>query len=597
MGIVGPSGAGKTCLLNCLAKRSLRGELRGNVFLSGCADYSISGYVPADEDTLFGSLTVREALLFSANLRLEGTPQQRSQVVEETIRDLELTKVGDSFIGGHSLGGGGLSTGERRRTSIGAEMVARKTLLFLDEPTSGLDASTAENFLKLVKNFAVEKNHTILCVIHQPRNSIFRMLDRVLVLTGYGRPLYSGAPIDSERFVSDAVNLQRPPNDSVSDWLLDLTHLLEQDVLKECARLDSLKNGTLLGEEFMQCGNGGKDALEYNFEKGFAHVEEAKLISDIVIGIPAAWFKGFWYCFGRSLTHRLRNPFVIILNYALSTGICVIIGAIFSDVGNTYFSFMMTYLICCLIPFVMSLFCLTDFETQKMERVAFQLERATGYYIPSSFCVGTLLAELLTMRILPPVFGGLVLYSMSGLSTTYTGDTNSLDETPGEGNFSLFIFGLLLMNVCAALQSRFIGSLTTSTGTATVAACSLTFFQFLLVVLNLIQPGGLEDDFFFWVNYVSYYYYGANLLFQQVICYEYYIFYGDFISPIFGSLSAPLTTVLESLQAEAYGCDYLELYAVQLNGDRVNLRGLFLILFCLLCMYTAVALFLHRPKR
>jgi ATP-binding cassette subfamily G (WHITE) protein 2 len=602
MGIVGPSGAGKTCLLNCLAKRTLRGDLRGSIYVSGCANYSISGYVPADEDTLFGSLTVRECLTFSANLRLAGTEEERSQIVEETIRDLELAKVADSFVGGHSLGGGGLSTGERRRASIGTEMVAQKTLLFLDEPTSGLDASTAENFMKLVKKFAVKKNHTILCVIHQPRNSIYRMLDRVLVLTGHGRPLYTGAPANSELFVTDAVKVQRPLNDSVSDWLLDLTHQLEKDVLVECAQLDAAKNIALLGETFVEEAS-GDDELEYTFENAYHSKEEAQLVSDIVIGIPKKWFRGFWYCFRRSLTHRLRNPFVILLNYGLSTGICAIIGAIFTDVGNTYFSFLTTYLVCCLIPFIMSLFCLTDFEMQKMERVAFQLERATGYYIPSSFCFGTLVAELLTMRILPPVFGGMLIYAMSGLSTTFsksTYDAEATEEDPlfaigpslGKGSYGLFIMALIIMNVIAAIQSRTIGALTKNTGTATVAACSLTFFQFLLVVLNLIQPGGVEDDFFFWVNYGSYYYYGANMLFEQVICYEYYIFYGDFISPIFGSLSPPLAAIIDTLEAEAYGCDYLELYDVQVQYLYIYIY-IYYILYMLYIYYIYIYIYIY----
>ncbi|CAN0492074.1 unnamed protein product, partial [Laminaria digitata] len=147
--IMGPSGAGKTSLLNALAGRlqavSTRaggGGLTGSVRLDGQAVGAeqvrrVSAYV-TQEDVLPETLTCYEHLMFHAHLRLPaGTPLKRRHCrVMEVLQHLGLGEIWDSRIGGGLTRG--VSGGEKRRLSIATEILTRPALLFLDEPTTGL---------------------------------------------------------------------------------------------------------------------------------------------------------------------------------------------------------------------------------------------------------------------------------------------------------------------------------------------------------------------------------------------------------------------------------------------------------------------------
>lgn len=119
------------------------------------------------DDTLIGTLTVRETIAYSARLRLpDKMPWSEKQaLIESTIIEMGLQDCADTVVGNWHLRG--ISGGEKRRVSIALEILMRPRLLFLDEPTSGLDrlvwllfiaASSASNFnlhmLDNIKSYA-----------------------------------------------------------------------------------------------------------------------------------------------------------------------------------------------------------------------------------------------------------------------------------------------------------------------------------------------------------------------------------------------------------------------------------------------------------
>lgn len=142
--------------------------------------------------TSISSLTVRETLMYAAELRLPSSVKapERHRLVEELILELGLKECADTVVG-DGYRRRGCSGGERRRVSIGVQMLANPSVLWLDEPTTGLDATSAYQLIKMLKGLAV-KGRTIVTTIHQPRSDIWFLFDRVTVLTR-GWCTYSGS--------------------------------------------------------------------------------------------------------------------------------------------------------------------------------------------------------------------------------------------------------------------------------------------------------------------------------------------------------------------------------------------------------------------
>ena len=93
------------------------------------------------DDVIFEYFTVLEALTFAARLRLNIPIEEQDKRVEKLLKDLGIWRVKDTLVG--STQKKTISGGERKRTSIGVELIVDPSVLMLDEPTSGLDSFRA----------------------------------------------------------------------------------------------------------------------------------------------------------------------------------------------------------------------------------------------------------------------------------------------------------------------------------------------------------------------------------------------------------------------------------------------------------------------
>ncbi|SPO07611.1 related to A.gambiae ATP-binding-cassette protein [Cephalotrichum gorgonifer] len=220
--IIGGSGSGKTTLLNTLAERMISPRLAesGSTTFNGVAGVQSTRHAYVmQQDVLLPSLTVRETLQYAAALRLppSTTAAQSARVVEEVILELGLKECADTRVG--STQHKGCSGGEKRRTSIGVQLLANPSVLFLDEPTTGLDATSAFQLVKTLKGLAA-KGRTIIMTIHQPRSEIWDRFDSLVVLAR-GGPVYSG-PAKGCIPWFDGQGFKIPPFVNPAEFVIDI---------------------------------------------------------------------------------------------------------------------------------------------------------------------------------------------------------------------------------------------------------------------------------------------------------------------------------------------------------------------------------------
>ncbi|AEC09388.1 putative AAA+ ATPase domain, pigment precursor permease/Protein ATP-binding cassette sub-family G [Arabidopsis thaliana] len=228
MAVLGASGSGKSTLIDALANRIAKDSLRGSITLNGEVLESsmqkvISAYVMQD-DLLFPMLTVEETLMFSAEFRLPRSLSKKKKKarVQALIDQLGLRSAAKTVIGdeGHR----GVSGGERRRVSIGNDIIHDPIILFLDEPTSGLDSTSAYMVIKVLQRIA-QSGSIVIMSIHQPSYRIMGLLDQLIFLSK-GNTVYSGSPTHLPQFFSEFKH-PIPENENKTEFALDLIRELE----------------------------------------------------------------------------------------------------------------------------------------------------------------------------------------------------------------------------------------------------------------------------------------------------------------------------------------------------------------------------------
>ena len=247
-GVMGPSGAGKTMLLDIVCFRKSVGKVKGAVLYNSeppTKDFVQHNVAYVEQQiTVQPAFTVEEAIIFSAMLKRPRHLFSREQIedtVNHVIEQLGLEKIRKSRVGNSRLVRG-ISGGEARRVSIGISLVqlTRPGLLCLDEPTTGLDSAIGYDILKLIKGCS-EEGWTIFTTIHNPSAMMMDHID------GLVSPLLP-TPL--------TLPPSPPPSLSLSPflWCLELTpcacHLLSLQVLIVSAKviwfgpynLDALKD-------------------------------------------------------------------------------------------------------------------------------------------------------------------------------------------------------------------------------------------------------------------------------------------------------------------------------------------------------------------
>ncbi|KAJ1862313.1 hypothetical protein LPJ73_000787, partial [Coemansia sp. RSA 2703] len=231
------------------------------------------------------------------------TPADKAERVNTVIRQLRLEAARNTRIGDAATRG--VSGGERKRVSIGTELLTDPKLLFLDEPTSGLDSNSSEMVVELVKKISVEQNTATIMTIHQPNARIFSIFDKVILLS-QGRLVYFG-PTSSSIDYFASIGYQCPMHENPADYFVDLMTL---DYRSDEALAKSKEQVNTLVERFAEYSGSGTTSEKQSIS-GDRHTVNGLSIYEEPDIPRNNWFHEYTTLARRDWINTLRNiPFM-----------------------------------------------------------------------------------------------------------------------------------------------------------------------------------------------------------------------------------------------------------------------------------------------
>ncbi|CAH9126780.1 unnamed protein product [Cuscuta epithymum] len=496
LALMGPSGSGKTTLLKILGGRiheNVKGTITYNDITYTAALKRRVGFVTQD-DVLFPQLTVEETLVFAAFLRLpsEMSKREKYERVEMIIKDLGLERCRQTRVGGGFVKG--ISGGERKRTSIGYEILVDPSLLLLDEPTSGLDSSSANRLLQNLKGLA-KGRRTIITTIHQPSSRIYHMFDKILLISE-GSPVYYGNARESMdyfsslRFIPEIVM-------NPAEFLIDLANGQVNDISIPEELLIPTK-GTSESERLIirylqhKCKTQLEPKEKQQMPNASTHLQTA-------IQVKKDWTLPWWDQFlilsKRTYKERRRDYFDK-LRLVQALGVAILLGLLWWKSVTTTEAQLRDQigLIFYICIFWTSSSIFGAVYVFPFEKIYLVKERKADMYRLSVYYVCSTLCDMVAHVTYPTLFMS-ILYFMVGFKRTVQ-------------CFFLTLSAILLIAVTSQGAGELFGATVMSIRRAGTLA-SLVLLLFLLTGGYYVQH---IPKFMRWLKYVSFMYYGFRLL-------------------------------------------------------------------------------------
>lgn len=410
--IMGPSGSGKTTLLNFLSGRieSTNLNITGSLKLNGKYINDIEkfnhmiAYVMQD-DILLATFTPRESLMFAANLRLNANHDEKVQKVEALLRELHLEKCADTRVGNVMIRG--VSGGERKRTSIGVELITNPSMVFLDEPTTGLDSETALRVIEILKNLA-SYGRTVISTIHQPSSEIFNEFDQLMLLVR-GNIIYQGEAKTAVQYFG-SINFQCPTYSNPADYFMRIMN--EDDILLE-AEMNNQPEPS--HDEVESKFNSRVEYLTQKYQEHFkdtAQTQETTQLKEDE-GFQVGLLTQFGLLFARSLLNEMRNPMEVRMKTFQAIFMALLTWAVFNNLGNDFSGVQNRNGV---LFFTVTGFCFGSIQgalgTFSQERALFLRERTNKQYTVGAYFWGKSLSEMPFQIIWPWIMISIIYFGV-----------------------------------------------------------------------------------------------------------------------------------------------------------------------------------------
>lgn len=386
-------------------------SITGNVKVNGTSIDPVAfrrsiAYVMQD-DALMATATPREALQFSASLRLPaGTPASTiNDLVTYTLDDLGLNECADVLIGGPLIKG--ISGGQRKRTSVGVEIISDPSLLFLDEPTSGLDSYSAYNCIQLLKNIA-KRDAGILVTIHQPSSEVFFLFDTCIFLKD-GRVLYQG-PVDTISKHFSSLGFHCPEHYNPSDYIMFTCETNTSEQLEASGLFMTSQSMQLVGAEE---GKASKSSIS----------DPSTTITDVGTVSKAPLFSQIYWLSLREFRNISRDVGALIGRFGITIFLNLLFGLIFLKSGSkddsnpsnfqTHFGAITFAMISSMFGAAQPVMLMFPFE-----RPMFMREYSTGTYSAITYFLSKVVIEL-PLTFTQSLLQWILLYWMMDLNGSF----------------------------------------------------------------------------------------------------------------------------------------------------------------------------------
>ncbi|RWS01280.1 ATP-binding cassette sub-family G member 4-like protein, partial [Dinothrombium tinctorium] len=246
--LMGPSGTGKSTLLECIIGKRRIGR-SGFVGITGNKKVRIA-FIP-QQDHFFHLLTVREALIFAFKLQSSTFDKigqfERIDSIGENERFALENQIVNSILAQLSLHDceqtriSNLSGGQMKRFSIAQELVVRPDILVLDEPTTGLDSSSCLQTVKMLRELTQQSPPiAIFATIHQPSAKLFKLFHKVYILSITGKFIYNQSPASIHEWLQ-LFNMNCPDFYNAADFMIEIA---SGDHGQEC--IESMAEATIV---------------------------------------------------------------------------------------------------------------------------------------------------------------------------------------------------------------------------------------------------------------------------------------------------------------------------------------------------------------